>query len=140
MTAVSVPARVAARASRGMSLSVLFALLVPSLLLVCGLAIDGASKAAADRRAEAVAAQAARAGPDAAAPLVISGQDGAATAPTAARSVVAAHAGMSGSATVDADGRLTVTTETSVATTFLSLIGVDTLPARGSAVVELRPR
>ena len=53
---------------RGASMSVLVCLLVPTLLLCIGLAVDGAAKAAADRQAEAVAAQAARTGVDAAAP------------------------------------------------------------------------
>ena len=66
---------------RGISVSVLVALLIPVLLLCIGLAVDGAAKAAAGRRAEAVAAQAARAGMDAAAPHLVSGADGSAAAP-----------------------------------------------------------
>ena len=65
-----------AEVERGLSVSVLVCLLVPVLLLCAGLAVDGAGQAAANRRAEAVAAQAARAGMDAAAPLSLAGRDG----------------------------------------------------------------
>lgn len=55
------PAKNPGRGQRGFSVSVLVCLLIPILLVCIGLAVDGAAKAAADRRAEAVAAQAARA-------------------------------------------------------------------------------
>lgn len=125
---------------RGLSASVLVCLLIPVLILCIGLAVDGAAKAAADRRAEAVAAQAARAGLDAAAPTLVAGGATAGTAVAAAQQVIAAHPDITGQAAVGADGRLQVTTSTSVNTLFLGLVGIDQLPGRGSASVELRMR
>lgn len=128
------------RSQRGVSVSVLVCLLIPVLLLCAGLAVDGAAQAAAHRRAEAVAAQAARAGVDAAAPWLLAGLDGGATAAAAANQVLAAHPGIEGEVTVMAADRLQVETLTTVPTVFLGLAGIDELSGRGSAAVELRPR
>lgn len=125
--------------NRGLSISVLVCLLIPALLLCTGLAVDGAAKAAADRRAEAVAAQAARAGMDAAAPVLLGGGDGGPSAVSAARGVLAGHPGMQGQVSFEPGGTLRVTTSTSVATVFLGLIGIGELPGRGQAEVMLRP-
>lgn len=134
------PNRARRPSSRGLSVSVLVCLLIPVLLLCAGLAVDGAAKAAADRQAEAIAAQAARAGMDAAAPGLVDGGDGVQDALAAARQVLARHPGMAGEAVVRADGTLEVTTSTQVPTVFLGLAGVDQLPGRGRAEVVLRPR
>ena len=125
---------------RGISVSVLVALLIPVLLLCIGLAVAAAAKAAADRRAEAVAAQAARAGMDAAAPYLVSGADGSAAALAAANRVIANHPGISGSAYLTGDDTLDVTTSTSTATVFLGLVGIDVLTGEGQASVNLRLR
>lgn len=125
------------RSGRGMSISVLVCLLIPTLLLCAGLAVDGAAKAAADRRAEAVAAQAARAGLDAATPVLLGGGDASALAIAAAQQILAAHPSIDGQVQI-ADQTLQVTTATSVRTIFLSLAGVHELPGRGAATVELR--
>ena len=126
---------------RGVSFSVLVALLIPVLLLCMGLAVDGAGKAAANRQAEAAAAQAARAGADAAAPYLLTDFAGAAAAAEqAALAVVQHHPGMTGQASVDATGALLVTTSVATPTVFLGLVGVNELVGRGSAGVQLRER
>ena len=126
---------------RGVSFSVLVALLIPVLLLCMGLAVDGAGKAAANRQAEAAAAQAARAGADAAAPYLLTDTAGAAAAAEqAALAVVQHHPGMTGQASVDATGALLVTTSVATPTVFLGLVGVNELVGRGSAGVQLRER
>jgi len=129
-----------AAADRGLSVGVLVCLLLPVLLLCAGLAVDGAGQAAASRRAEAVAAQAARAGMDAAAPLSLAGQDAGEVAVAAARSVLAGHPEVAAEVTFSPNGSLRVDTTTSVPSVFLGLIGVERLSGRGSAAVELRPR
>lgn len=127
-------------AQRGFSVSVLVCLLIPVLLLCAGLAVDGAAKAAADRRAEAVAAQAARSGMDAAAPLLLTGGDGSSAALAAANAVLGAHPEVAGSVSVGADGVLQVVTSISRPTIFLALVGIHQVSGSGSAVVELRQR
>ncbi len=127
-------------ADRGFSVSVLVCLLIPVLLLCAGLAVDGAAQAAADRRAEAVAAQAARSGMDAAAPLLLSGADGSAAATSAASAVLASHPEVAGSVSVTASGALQVSTTTTTQTIFLGLVGIDHVVGEGFAVVELRQR
>ncbi len=122
---------------RGASVSTFFAMAFPALLLICGLAVDGAAQANAHRTAEVVAAQAARAGADAAAPVRLSGGDGVSVALDAARASLDAS-GVAGTASVDAAGRLHVTTTTSARTTFLQLIGIDALHAGGEASAQLR--
>lgn len=127
--------------SRGLSMSVLVSLLIPVLLMCAGLAVDGSAKTAADRRAEAVAAQAARAGMDAAAPLLVSGSGSAeVVAVLAAEQVIAAHAPVAGQAAIAPGGSLRVSTSTAVPTVFLGLAGLDHVTGRGSATVELRVR
>lgn len=125
---------------RGISVSVLVCLLIPVLLLCVGLAVDGAAKAAADRRAEAVAAQAARAGMDAAGPYLLTGADGAGPALAAANQVLASHPEVSGQAVLTGDASLLVTTTSVTQTTFLGLVGIDQLIGRGQASVDLRER
>lgn len=128
------------RPERGVSVSVLVCLLIPVLLMCAGLAVDGAAQAAAARRAEAVAAQAARAGVDAAAPVLLAGLDGGATAAAAAEQVLSAHPQVAGEVSVAGGELLQVHTHTSVRTIFLGLAGIEELTGRGSAEVELRSR
>lgn len=122
---------------RGASVSAFFAMVFPALLLICGLAIDGAAHANALRTAEVVAAQVARAGVDAAAPAQLSGGSGEAQALRAARDSLTSHPNVSGTVSLDAAGRLQVVTETQAETTFLRLLGIETLRAEGQATAQL---
>lgn len=61
------------RDQRGLSLSPFLVILLPALLVMIGLVVDGGAQAAAARHAERVAASAARAGSDAAAADRLSG-------------------------------------------------------------------
>ncbi len=114
-----------------MSLSAFFAVVVVCLLLLAGLVIDGGAKVSADRRAEAVAAHAARAGADAAVGHRLVGNDPSSAAHRAALAVLD-DAGVAGQVTVTGE-RVSVTTTITVETTFLSLIGTDTLTGHGRA-------
>lgn len=132
----------AARARRGDRGSISpFAIVVAfALILVVGLVVDGGGKIRALQRADAVAAEAARAGGQAvAASPVIRGQSpqvqsGAARA--AARAHLAA-AQIPGSVTVVGGTRLQVSTSTSYQPVFLTMIGVGRLSATGYAEVRL---
>lgn len=126
------------RDERGVSVSVLFAALVPTMMLIAGLAVDGSAHSAAERRAEVAAAHAARAGSDAGAGYLLLGQDPEPAALRAARQVLSAS-GIEGDVSVQGD-QLRVTTRTSAATVFLSIIGIDRLFADGRATALLRAR
>lgn len=108
------------------------------LVLVAGIAVDGAAQASAHRNAEVTAAQAARAGSDAAASRRLVGESGTSAAVAAAEAVLANHPGVSGSVTLD-HGMLSVTTHTSTRTVFLSIVGIDRVTGDGSSSAELRP-
>lgn len=115
-----------------------FILTVVTLIVVVGLVVDGAAKVRASTDAQHVAASAARAATAAIAADVV--EIGVvsidpARAEAAALDAVA-RAGMTGSAVVDGD-TITVTTETSVETNFISLIGITSLPATGHATAQL---
>ncbi len=130
----------AARGVRGVSLSAFVAVAVLALILVAGLVVDGGQQAAAHRRAESVAARAARAATDASAPYRLLGADGSVQALAAARNVLAGAEGIDGRADVLAGGRLEVTTSVRFSTVFLSVIGIDSLEASGEAVAELQQK
>lgn len=123
------------RDERGISSS--YALIViPVLLLMVGLVVDGGGKVAAVRDAQAGAAAAARAASDAAAPARALGQPGNSEAYSAARRWLATNH-------VDGEVRasgavVTVTTRQSYRPIFLSLIGVTSLTGTGSASTDLR--
>lgn len=126
---------------RGASLSVFVAVVVAVLLLLTGLVVDGGAKTAADREAEVAAAQAARAGADAAARHRLVGRDGSAAAVAEARSSLASHTDVSvGEVRMDASGRLVVTTTRTVPTMFLGLIGIEQLTGHGQAEADLLRR
>ncbi len=126
--------------SRGASLSVLFAVLIPALLLCVGLGVDGAAKVAAARRAEGMAASAARSGVDAAsAERIASRQEASQIAVRAAEENLRA-AGIEGSARVSGNGVLLVDTRISTPTVFMSLIGIVEVSGKGHAEVSLRKR
>ncbi|MGD7731499.1 pilus assembly protein TadG-related protein [Propionibacteriaceae bacterium G57] len=120
---------------RGASVTAMFAAVMVVLLLCVGLVVDGGAQSAARARAEAVATEAARAGAAAAAGADIQGTSGTGRAIAAARAVLA-NRRMQGSVSVQG-GMITVETSTSSSTTFLSLMGVRQLDARGSATARL---
>ncbi|HML51385.1 MAG TPA: pilus assembly protein TadE [Propionicimonas sp.] len=121
------------RDQRGLSLSPFLVILLPALLVMIGLVVDGGAQAAAARHAERVAASAARAGSDAAAADRLSGgQDGARVALTVARRVVDQDAAVSGSVKV-VDNAVVVTTRMRTPTAVLSLIGIGEVVGEGSA-------
>lgn len=123
---------------RGAALSSFVVVVVIALLLVAGLVVDGGRKSAADRRAELTAAAAARAAVDATAADRQAGRrPDAGEALAVARAVIAGENGLQGSATLDADGTVRVSTAATVDTVFLSLIGIGTLRAEGSATAQL---
>lgn len=116
---------------RGASVTALFAAVMVVLVMAVGLVVDGGAQTAAKSRAETVAAEAARAGSAANASASIQGGSPDTSARAAAQRVLDAR-GMQGTITVSG-GRITVTTQTSTPTTFLSLAGINQLSARGSA-------
>ena len=125
------------RNERGLSLSAFVAVSVLALLLVAGLVVDGGAQAVASRRAEFVAAAAARAAADETATARLAGQrPEAAAAISAARHVLADSGDVTGDVQL-AGGRVVVTTTSGVDTVFLSLIGITRLNGRGSAEAEL---
>ena len=127
-----------ARSERGQALSAFVVVTVIALLLIAGLGVDGGRKSAADRRAELTAAAAARsAAATTAAPRQGGRRPGAGAALAAARAGIAAELGMQGSVHLAADGRVRVTTSTTVETVLLSLIGIATLRGDGSADAQL---
>ena len=132
------PRNSSARPEQG-SISAFFALLVPALLLVIGLAVDGGAKVAATQRANAIADEAARAGGQA---LDI----GAAlageirlnpTAAVAAAQDYLARSGVAGTVTVVDGDTLSVTTTLTEPTTFLGLIGITSLTVEGTGTADL---
>ncbi|MDQ7992553.1 MAG: pilus assembly protein TadG-related protein [Propionicimonas sp.] len=125
------------RDQRGQALSVFVAVSVFALLLVCGLVVDGGAQATATRRAETAAALAARAAADATATNRLAGVDAdAGQAVAAAQRVLAGYPGIAGQARL-VPGGVEVTTRTEVATVFLSLIGIESLAATGTATASL---
>ncbi|MGJ6979110.1 hypothetical protein ACSDQ9_01075 [Aestuariimicrobium soli] len=122
---------------RGVSLSAFTAVVVVALLLVAGLVVDGGQRAAAQRESEAVAAQAARVGVDASSTAVVQGRTGGPAAVAAARASLRSQ-GRSGTVTLRPGGVIEVRVLHDSPTTFLSLIGIDRLPAGGQAAARLR--
>ncbi len=126
------------RDQRGQALSVFMAVGVVALLLVCGLVVDGGAQARAVRQAETAAALAARAAVDATAPARLAGAAAEpAVAIRAAEQVLDGYPDLTGEVRLVA-GRVEVATRARVETVFLSLIGISTLAASGSATAELQ--
>jgi Flp pilus assembly protein TadG len=125
-------------AERG-AIGVFLAVLVPGLLLIIGLAVDGGAKVAATQRANAIADEAARAGGQA---LDVSAALAGQVRVDPAAAVAAAQdyldrTGVQGTVTVvDAD-TLQVSTTLSEPTTFLGLIGISTLTVDGTGTADL---
>ncbi|MBA8793593.1 Flp pilus assembly protein TadG [Friedmanniella endophytica] len=106
-----------------------------ALILTAGLVIDGGQQVDAASRAQSIAAAAARAGSEAQATDALAGSN------DTGRALAAAQAYLDGSGvpgTVGFDGdRLRVTTEITVPTLMLSVIGIDSVRGRGEAEAEL---
>lgn len=122
------------RDERGGSSSLLAAIVAPMLLVAVGLVVDGGGQLAATRQAEAVAAEAARAGV-AAGPASLTGG----LSPVSARQGAEDHlhsAGVAGAVLVT-DGHVTVRTTVDHDTVFLGLIGIHALQGHGEASARL---
>jgi Flp pilus assembly protein TadG len=124
------------------SISLYCAILVPALLIIIGLTVDGGGKIRATERANRIAQEAARAGGqqlDAA--KAISGTaiavDPAKAVAAANTYLTAAHA--TGTAQVSSDGRTITVTVTGPAyqTQFFSLVGISSLSVHGQATATL---
>lgn len=123
------------RDERGQALSAFVSVVVVALLLMAGLVVDGGAKAAAARSANYAAAEAARAAVDAGTTARLSGRPSAEIVRLAGERALADR-GVAGSVHVAA-GRVSVTTEVSTRTVFLTLIGIGELTASGRAEAEL---
>lgn len=128
--------RITERSERGQSISVFVILVMGALIMVTGLVVDGGQKVAATSKAETAAAGAARAAANAGASGVVVGVANVGAAKAAANSFLAGTPGVSGSATVRR-GIVTVTTQSSNSTIFLSIIGIGKVTGSGSATANL---
>lgn len=127
------------RDQRGLSLSPFVVGVVPALLVMIGLVVDGGAQASAQRRAEGLAAAAARAAvDDTATARLAGGQVDVAHAIARAKAVIGGRPEATGEVSVTG-GRVSVHTHIQVPTVLLSLIGVRQLAAQGSAQAELVP-
>lgn len=124
------------RSQRGASSSLLVAIIAPMLLVLVGLVVDGGGQLAAVRQAEAVAAQAARAGADASATQLIGQQASVAAAARAGAEEHLRRARIAGTVTVT-DGVVTVNTTVPYRTVFLGIIGQHQLVGHGTASARL---
>lgn len=123
------------------SVTVFLAITMVGLLILVGLVADGGAKLRATQRADAVAAEAARAaGQSIDIPYAVAtartrvDRQGAANAANA----YLATAGETGTVTIAPDGTtLTITVTTTAPTVFLGLIGINTLSVTGHARVTL---
>lgn len=118
-------------------MSVFVIVVFASLILVAGLVVDGGQKVTATRRAESVAAAAARAGADAGATGSIAGGKTRASAVTVATTYLRGSSGVTGSVSVRG-GRVIVTTEVRQPTIFLSVLGLTHVTGRAESVHELQ--
>jgi Flp pilus assembly protein TadG len=125
-----------ARDERGQSMSVFVVAVSAALILVAGLVIDGGQKVAASSRAESAAAGAARAAGNAGATQALAGRTSAGSAVTAAKAYLAGQKDVNGSVSVAA-GVVTVRTQSSSPTIFLSVIGIDRVRADGFAQANI---
>lgn len=121
------------------SISVLAAALVPGLLLIIGLAVDGGAKVQAIEHADAIAEEAARAGGQALdQAAALRGQVRVdPPAAVAAAQTYLHHTGVAGTVTVVDGHTLTVDTTVEQPTVFLDLIGVRTFTVHGHGTAEL---
>ncbi len=135
---MTTPHRRRADPERG-AIGVFLAVLVPGLLLIIGLAVDGGAKVAATQRANAVADEAARAGGQALdVPAALAGQvqvDPAAA--VAAAQDYLNRNDVAGAVTVVDGDTLQVTTTITQPTTFLGLVGITAMTVEGSGTADL---
>ena len=125
-------------AERG-AIGVFLVVLVPGLLLIIGLAVDGGAKVAATQRANAIADEAARAGGqalDVSAALTGQVRIDPAAAVAAAQDYLTRNE-VPGAVTVVDGDTLRVTTTITEPTTFLGLIGISTLTVEGSGTADM---
>jgi Flp pilus assembly protein TadG len=121
------------------AISVFLAVLIPGLLLIIGLAVDGGAKVAATQRANAVADEAARAGGQALdVAAVLGGQVRVdPVAAVAAAQDYLDRNGVHGVVTVVDGDTLQVTTTITEPTSFLGLIGIDSWTVEGTGTADL---
>lgn len=124
------------RNERGMALAVLILLWIGALIIVAGLVVDGAQQVTAARRAESVAAGAARAAADASGSYRLAGRNDPGAGLAAARAYLAADEEVTGTATL-VEGIVRVDTQSSRPTIFLSVIGINEVRAKASAEADL---
>jgi hypothetical protein len=120
------------RDERGQSVSVFVSVITVALIVTAGLVIDGGQKIAASSRAEGAAAGAARAAANAAATQALAGSDSTGSAVVAAKAYLRGQPDVTGTVSVSR-GLVTVRTRSSASTLFLSVIGIDSVTAQGSA-------
>ena len=112
-----------------------------TMMLCVGLAVDLSGQVHAKQRAQAIAAEAARAGGQQLQASVAVRGDAAVVDPTsaitAAKTYLAAVPDVSGTVTLASGGRVEVATRAVYATKILSMIGVTALPVTGHAEVEI---
>jgi Flp pilus assembly protein TadG len=122
------------------SLSPFFVVVTLALLLMVGLVVDGSGQMRAVNRADAVAAEAARAGGQAIVASQAVRGDGAVADPVRARQAAQAYlaqADVSGTVTIINGTSLRVETSVSYQPIFLGLIGIGAVSADGDAQVRL---
>jgi Flp pilus assembly protein TadG len=132
------PSRGSSTDERG-SVSVFFAVLVPGLLLIIGLAVDGSAKVQATQRANAIADEAARAGGqaiDVSAALAGDIRLDPSGAVTAAQAYLD-RTGVQGQVTVVDGDTLQVTTSVTQPTSFLGAIGITSFTVEGTGSADL---
>jgi hypothetical protein len=128
----------AARDQRGQSLSLFVLVIIGALVMTTGLVIDGGQKVTATSRAESAAAGASRAVGNAAATQQLGGADAASAAVLAAKTYLAGQPGVDGTVSIS-NGVVIVTTSANEPTIFLSVIGIGSVNARGSARANIVP-
>jgi hypothetical protein len=131
-------AEILARDERGQSISLFTLVIMGALIMTTGLVIDGGQKVAATSRAESAAAGASRAAGNAAATQQLGGADPASSAVLAAKTYLAGQPGVQGTVSVT-NGVVLVTTSAEQPTIFLSIIGIGSVDARGSARTNIVP-
>jgi hypothetical protein len=136
---MTTPPSIGSRPAERGAVSIFLAVLVPGLLLIIGLAVDGGAKVAATQRANAIADEAARAGGqaiDVSAALAGQVRVDPAAAVVAAQDYLTRN-DVQGSVTVVDGDTLQVTTTITQPTTFLGLIGISALTVEGSGTADL---
>lgn len=123
---------------RGQAVSVFVCVVFAAMIMTAGLVVDGGQQIAAATRAEVAAAGAARVAANARATGALGGSSTAGAAVLAARAYLAGQPGVVGTVAV-ANGVVTVDTSSTEPTVFLSIIGISSVSARGSASADLVP-